>query len=75
MLCENGVKFVDQALCKFPRFPNAVDHKLNGGLLVPEEIDEKGRFDVCVGARYEFFSEAVRNECFRGPAIEIVEAF
>ena len=33
------------------------------------------RFDVCIGARYEFFGEAMCNECLRSPSIKIVEAF
>ena len=55
------MQFVDQSLRKASSLPNTVDYKLNGSLLISQEIDKKRRFDVGVGARYEFFSEAMCN--------------
>lgn len=75
MLSEYCMKFVDQAFRKLSSLPNAVDYELNGGLLIPKEIDKERRFDVCIGARYEFFGEAMYNERLRRPPIKVVEAF
>ena len=75
MLSEDCVKFVDQTFRKISGFPNAVDHKLNCCFLISQKIDEMRWFDVCIGARYEFFSKAMRNQCFCSPSVKIVKAF
>ena len=67
------MKFVKQAFGQIPIPRDTINYELNCCFLVAKDIDQSSRFDIRAGVRDEIFQKAICDECFRRPAIQIIQ--
>src|SRR5260370_34809511 len=75
MPCQDGMEFVDDTLCEVTAPGDAVDRKLNGGLLIPQDVNQAGWLHIRIRARHPAFQDSVRYQRFRGTSIQVVQPF
>jgi hypothetical protein len=73
-LRQNGMQFVDESFGEGAVTGDAVHDELNGSLLIPQDVNQAGGFDVRARTGDEILDEAMGDQSFRRTPVKVVES-